>query len=221
VGATVTFNVAANTATTQRVGTLTVAGQTLTVTQSGVACNFSVSPTSRTLTSAAGSSTTAVTVAGGCTWNATSSASWLTIASGASGNGNGTVTFNATANTSTSQRIGTLTVAGQLVTVTQSSSSSCTFAISPTTRAIAAGGGSSNTLVIITGGTNCSWTANSNVPWITITSGATGTVGATVTFDVALHTESTERVGTLTVAGQTLTVTQRALPAPANLRFLR
>jgi hypothetical protein len=222
---TVTFSATANTATSQRSGTLTVAGQAVTVTQNGAACTFGVSPTSRSFTAAGGASTTAVTAGTGCAWTATSAVAWLTITGGATGSGNGTVTFSASTNASASQRSGSLTVAGQTVSVTQSGSS-CTFGLSPTTRSFTAAGGSSTTLVIVTGGgSSCAWTASSNATWLTITAGASGTGNATVTFSAASNPTAASRTGTLTVAGRTLTVTQSAgtptAPStPTNLRFV-
>ncbi len=54
-----------------------------------------------------------------CDWNAVSNSSFITIDSGASGNGNGTVNFTVAPNTTGAARIGTLTVAGRNVTITQ------------------------------------------------------------------------------------------------------
>ena len=54
-----------------------------------------------------------------CDWNAVSNDSFITIDSGASGNGNGTVNFTVAPNTTGTARIGTLTVAGRNVTITQ------------------------------------------------------------------------------------------------------
>jgi hypothetical protein len=59
-----------------------------------------------------------VTTISGCTWTATSNASWLTITSGASGNGSGTVAFDVAANPG-GVRTGTLTIADPTLTVTQ------------------------------------------------------------------------------------------------------
>ena len=59
-----------------------------------------------------------VTCANGCTWMASSKASWLTIDSGASGRANGTVNIDIGANAG-APRVGTLTVAGQTFTVNQ------------------------------------------------------------------------------------------------------
>ncbi len=55
----------------------------------------------------------------GCTWTATSNATWITITAGASGNGNGTVNFSVASTSSTTSRTGTATIAGQTFTVTQ------------------------------------------------------------------------------------------------------
>ncbi|HKP82310.1 MAG TPA: Ig-like domain-containing protein [Pyrinomonadaceae bacterium] len=54
-----------------------------------------------------------------CDWNAVSNSSFITIDSGASGNGNGTVNFTVAPNTTGAERVGTLTVAGRNVTITQ------------------------------------------------------------------------------------------------------
>src|SRR5206468_9799643 len=50
----------------------------------------------------------------------------------------------------------------------------------------------------------------SNVSWITITGGASGTGIGTVTYSVATNTGASPRTGTLTIAGQTVTITQAA-----------
>jgi len=115
---TVNYTVDANTGAA-RTGTMTIAGQTFTVSQ-GVSCSYSISPTSVSPgSSAITGSTVAVTAAAGCTWTATSNNAWITITGGGSGSGNGTVTYNVVANTG-SARTGTMTIAGQTFTVNQS-----------------------------------------------------------------------------------------------------
>jgi hypothetical protein len=113
----VNYTVAANTGAA-RTGTLTVAGQTVTITQAAP-CSFTVSPTSANPTSGGGPATVSVTTTTGCSWTATSNATWITITSGASGSGNGTVNYTVAANGTPSSRSGTLTVAGQTVTINQ------------------------------------------------------------------------------------------------------
>jgi hypothetical protein len=96
------------------------------------ACSFSLSATSASKTAA--SSTGTVNVTGspsGCTgsWSSSANTSFLSILSGGSGSGSGTttLTYSVATNSSTSSRNGTLTIAGQTFTVTQSGASvTCT-----------------------------------------------------------------------------------------------
>jgi len=102
-----------------RTGTLTIAGQTFTVTQPALVCSYSISPGSQRVESPAGSGTVTVSTSSTCPWTAQSNDSWITVTSGASGTGNGTVTFSYTANTGNRDREGTLTVAGRNARVEQ------------------------------------------------------------------------------------------------------
>ena len=204
---TVSYTAAVNTATSPRTGTLTVAGQTVTITQSAAACGFSVSPTSAAPGSAGGTANIAVTTTSGCSWTAASNAGWLTIAGGASGSDSGTVNYTTAVNTATSPRTGTLTVAGQTVTITQSAAA-CGYSVSPLSATPGSAGGADSLSVTTTGG--CSWTAKSNKSWITVTGGASGSGSGTVTYTTAANTLTSARTGTLTVAGQTITITQGA-----------
>ena len=56
----------------------------------------------------------------------------------------------------------------------------------------------------------CAWTAQSNVPWITITSGASGTGDGFVRISAPVNPTTVARTGTLTVAGLTVRVEQAA-----------
>jgi hypothetical protein len=49
----------------------------------------------------------------------------------------------------------------------------------------------------------------SNASWITITSGATGTDDGTVKYTVQANSTDNNRTGTLTIAGQTFTLTEK------------
>ena len=206
---TVAMSVAANTATTQRTGTVTIAGQTFTVTQNAAPCSYAISPTTRTSPAAGESTSVSVTTTAGCTWAATSAASWIGVTAGATGSGNGTVAMSVAANTATTQRTGTVTIAGQTFTVTQNAAP-CTYAISPTTRTSPAAGES--TSVAVTAAAGCTWSATSAASWIGITAGATGSGDGTVTMSVAANPAASIRTGTVTIGGQPFTVTQNAAP---------
>ncbi|HEX5110447.1 MAG TPA: BACON domain-containing carbohydrate-binding protein [Vicinamibacterales bacterium] len=198
----VNITVAAND-TPARQGTVTVAGRTFTVSQSG-GCTFSLQPTSLTIDPDGGPSSTAVTTGPGCSWTASvpSQFTWLRITSGTPGSGNGTVAFTVDRNTGP-PRNGTLTVAGQTFTVNQVNG--CAFSISPTSQNFSAAGGNGTTTV--TAGASCAWTATSNAPWIMITSGSSGSGNGPVTFTVGGNS-GPARSGTLTVADKTYTVDQ-------------
>ncbi|MBI5556560.1 MAG: protease inhibitor I42 family protein [Deltaproteobacteria bacterium] len=85
--------------------------------------------------------------------------------------------------------------------------SSCSYSISPASATVPAAGSTGS--VTVTTQSGCTRTAASNVSWITITSGASGTGGGTVSYTVAANTGS-GRSGTLTIAGESFTVTQQA-----------
>lgn len=102
-----------------RSGTLTVAGQTFTVTQAALVCSYSISPNNTRVEAGAGTGSVSVSTSSTCAWTAESNDSWIRVTSGASGTGNGTVSFSYTANTSERDRRGTITVAGRTFTVDQ------------------------------------------------------------------------------------------------------
>ena len=106
-----------------------------------------------TIAATGGTGTVAVSAGAGCAWTASSNAAWVTVTSGASGSGEGPVTFSVAANPG-GARSGTLTIAGQMFTVTQAAAAapapppvSCTYSISSTSSSIAASGGTGTVAV--------------------------------------------------------------------------
>jgi hypothetical protein len=99
---------------------------------------------------------------------------------------------------------------------TPATSPSCAFSVVQPTTTFGPEGGTGSATVTVTAGTGCTWTATSSAAFITFTSGATGTGGGTANFTVAPNTGA-ERTSTLTIAGTSVTITQRAAvatPAP-------
>jgi len=85
-------------------------------------CTYSLSPTRVTVPATAFSGTFTVTPGNtNCPWTAISNASWITITSDTNGIGDGTVAYSVAGNTNAnvSSRVGTITVAGKIFTVTQ------------------------------------------------------------------------------------------------------
>jgi len=178
----------------------------------GGTCTYSIGPTSAVVAAAGDSSSVSVTAPGGCTWMAMSSVDFINITSGNSGSGNGTVHYTVAANTSTNEQVGTITVAGQTFTITQSgasgvNSNSCTYTLNASSVTLPAKGGAKKVSVKVKG-TNCSWTATTTNDFITIVTGTSGSGNGTVDFIVSGNTNTMERSGTITIAGQTFTVTQ-------------
>jgi sugar lactone lactonase YvrE len=124
---TLFYTVAPNTGASSpaRSGTLTIAGLTFTVNQESGECRYTISPTSQLRSGSSGTGTVTVSVLVGCGWAVTVSDSWIRIVSGFSGSGSGAVTYSVTTNTGPS-RTGTITIAGQVYTLTQEQSLSRT-----------------------------------------------------------------------------------------------
>ena len=195
----VTISVAATTGP-PRSGSLTIAGQQFSVTQSQ-GCAYAIDRTSQAAAASGDGGTIAVTTTPGCPWTAAANVNWITVTP-AAGTGPGAVAFSV-APTTGAQRTGTAVIAGQLFTITQAPS--CSYQVSPATATAPAEGGAATVSVATASG--CAWTAASNVPWITLQSSASGSGPGAVGFTVAATTGAA-RSGTLTIAGQQVTVTQ-------------
>jgi YVTN family beta-propeller protein len=227
---TVYYSVDQNTGAA-RTGTITVGGQTFTVTQDGVdsQCTISLSPTSDHFVASGSCDIVSpcpvfsftVTAQSNCPWTAVSNDSWITIHSGDSGTGNGSVTYSVAKNTGPA-RTGTITAGGQTFTVTQDGvDSQCTVSISPTSAHFAADFNGclfmSPVLPLssfaVTAQSDCSWTGVSNDSWIRFnytsfeSINPTGIGNGNVSYCVTNNT-GPARTGTVTIGDQTFTVTQ-------------
>jgi len=172
-------------------------------------CSYTVSPTHASFDSSGGPGSVSVSTSSGCSWTASSGASFVHITSGSSGSGNGTVSYTVDANSGSNSRTGILTVAGQSFTISQAGAGTCSFAINPASASFGRAGGSGNISVSTSSG--CSWTAQSMSPFfIHIVSGTSGTGPGTVVYQVDANADSASRTGSLTVAGKTFTVSQSA-----------
>jgi len=171
-------------------------------------CQYTVSPQNAAIPAAGGSGIMSITVPNHCGWSAGTDSAWIAITSIGTGDGNGTVSYTVAVNDSGSQRIGALTVGGQTFTVTQAAMPTCNYGINPQSAAVPAFGGSG--IVSITAPELCGWSAVTNTSWIAITSWASGAGNGAISYTAAANDSSSQRIGTLTVAGQPFTVTQAA-----------
>jgi len=84
---------------------------------------------------------------------------------------------------------------------------SCTYSLSLTSQTHKAKAGQKK--IKVKASTDCAWTAVSNVGWITILSGVSGTGKGKVNYRVEANPTMSPRTGTLTIAGQIFTVNQK------------
>jgi hypothetical protein len=210
---TVRYRAAQNTGAA-RSGTLTIADRTFAVDQSATGtapqpCVLTIDRSEHSASAAGGEHTVVVTGPPGCAWAATSHEAWITVISGPSGSGTGSVRLSIAPNTAGAARVGLVTIAGHTYRVTQAgaTASTCSYTIDATGQSAPAAGGTGT--IAVSSASGCAWTAASQVPWITITSGATGSGSGAVQLSIAPNSAG-ERSGTVTIAGQTFTVTQAA-----------
>jgi BACON domain-containing protein/all-beta uncharacterized protein len=208
---TITLVVAPNADTAARAGTVTVSwnGGTaqIAVNQAGLAfgqCVYAFPTPAQTVPAAGGASTAALSVTGnGCSWTATSDASWLTITSGGSGTASTSIAFMTTANPDVSARVGTITVSypGGSVkeTVTQNGVSNCVYTMSPAAQTVPAAGGSFTVTPIRNTPNGCSWAASTDTPWISLPGPTTGLSGVPLPYNVQANGTGSTRTGRITV----------------------
>jgi len=172
-------------------------------------CSFGVSPLTLSMGTAGGAASIVVTTDTTCTWSTGSAASWIAV-SPASGSGPGTVTLTVSPNGTAALRSGTVTIAGQTVTVSQDAAASCAYSLASSTQSVPAAGGSGT--VSVTTSAGCAWTAASGAGWLTV-SPPGGTGPGTVSFTAAVNTTGAARTSALVIGGRTLTITQGAAAA--------
>jgi hypothetical protein len=94
----------------------------------------------------------------------------------------------------------------------------CNYSINSSSKTSPAAG--ETTTVNVASLPGCNWTAVSNSSFISVTSGASGTGDGTVTLNISANNSGVPRSGTVTIAGQTFTVTQPELtPEVQTLQF--
>ncbi len=173
-----------------------------------------VTPSNQSVAYAAGNTTFSVT--SNTNWTVSDDASWLS-ASPSSGSNNGTITATYTDNTNTTQRLGTITITGggitRTVTVTQAAVP-FSLTVTPSDRPVSYTAG--NTTFSVTSNTN--WTVSDDATWLSA-SPSSGSNNGTITATYTDNTNTTQRLGTITITGggitRTVTVTQESTPSLA------
>ena len=174
-------------------------------------CAYSVSPTSIDVGSQGGDGTLTVRTPGVCAWTVDTPADWVRFSGTRSGKGNASVAYAIEAHEGFDVRSATISVGGQSVRVSQAGRPIpiivvCSYAVTPTAWTYPWEGGQGSIAVAAQPG--CAWTAVSQAAWMTITIGGRGSGTGTFGFNVAVNPMQVSRTGTLSVGGQTITITQ-------------
>jgi hypothetical protein len=169
-------------------------------------CSYSVSPTQFALGATGELVTIDVTAQGGCPWTASTGTPWIVLPPGAAGSGSGSIRAEVRGNTG-SARTGTITVADHTVTIEQAAPAapSCSYRLAESRRSV---GRQSDTFAVgVNAPPGCAWTVSSDVRWIAIADGRTGTGNGS--FRLAVEANGgAARTGTVRVATETFTVEQ-------------
>jgi len=102
---------------------------------------------------------------------------------------------------------GTITTAFSTVESFKAGGGLCSIVLSPTSVSVGANGGSAT--ITITTSSVCNWVSLSNDGFIVLTSPSSGTGNGSLTFSVTANTGAA-RTGSVTISGQTVTVSQAA-----------
>ena len=203
--ARIQMSVAANSDSSGRVATVTIGTETLTIAQQGTsACSYSLSPTAVIANQGGQSGTVALTSTPGCAWTASSSDS--TVASittdPPAGQGSATIGYVVSGNTGPARTV-TLTIAGQPFSITQAA---CQYGIDNNMFSVS---GAANTVTVnVFTSQSCRWTASTSSSFITILLADSVPFGGTARLAIAANPTLAPRSGTVTVAGQIVTINQ-------------
>jgi hypothetical protein len=216
----VSIAVTSHTGSDARAGTLTIATQSVAVTQhpSSIACTYEIAPASAAYSKDGGSGTFTMTAPPACRWTASTGEGWISIAppSGES-IGNGTVTYTVARNTQLGGRTGTITAGGRAFQITEAGDTGlCEYHVAPVdlSPCMAA----SQITASIATDAACPWTVTADVGWMSVAGGASGSGPATIRVNVGENWDA-PRNGVLMIRWPTPTAGQNVRVAQAGCRY--
>ncbi|HET7437641.1 MAG TPA: N,N-dimethylformamidase beta subunit family domain-containing protein [Thermoanaerobaculia bacterium] len=215
---TVTFDYSRNLGP-QRTATFMINGQPQMVTQAN-GCTFTFSPPNDYFLATGGNGSTSMMASSpDCAWTITVDEPWLMVTSALSGVGDATITYTVDPSEAASRDAG-IYVNSTRYNVHQSNG--CNYQVSPTNVTFPASGGGGSASITVD--TTCYWISSTSASWVVLNSGTAGHGNGTTTYTVQPNTTGVARTGNITVAGKTVTITQRAndctfTVTPSNANF--
>jgi hypothetical protein len=173
-------------------------------------CQVQVGSTTTSFTADGGRGTLSIATTRDCVWSITTDAGWVSM-TGSGGQGDASVPYTVAANPVAVSRVAAINVSDASLQLNQAAAP-CRYALSQSGTTIGAAGGSLSVQMNAT--TGCSWTAASDVAWVSVTSGASGSGVDTIGITIAANS-GVARVGHVQAGGQVYTVSQTAASAPA------
>lgn len=217
----VSYRVAANSGVSRATNITVASGATqaqFSIAQDGAEglCSISVSPLAAYVSAGAGSGSFDVSLASDCVdqnYSSLSDSDWLHVGSGGSGMGSGSIGYSYDANPSSSGRTGAITISNagggsSSFNLTQSGQGqTCTYSVGAFQQTYPDTGGAAD--ISVTAGAGCAWSAASGADWIHFAPKGGDASGSTaMTVDPNLST--TDRGGSVNVAGTSFTIAQAA-----------
>jgi hypothetical protein len=203
---------AANAAASAQTGSISISGQTVSITQAGVSCAtaYSLRSPSGNAPPTGGSGSVGLVAPAACTWSVGSDSAWLTVTPPTASAGTADIQFTALANAGAARQ-GTLTVTGlagaSLTYILSQAAAPCTYNLAAASASTAAAGVTNQTVgFTVATGAGCTLTPVSYAAWITSVS----TVGGNVQYTVQPNVLGSARSGSIQVGDKLFTVNQQA-----------
>lgn len=168
-------------------------------------CSVTASATPTSFQAGGGPGTLSITTSRDCEWSATTASPWIQLGDSKTGQGDATLSFTVARNADPTARRGSITIGAQQIELSQDAAQ-CVFTVAPPAGVIGEGGGPGMHTVTASS-PQCTWTARSDVGWMSIIEGAQGSGNGQVRYQ-AQRNDGPARDGTLTIAGQSVRITQ-------------
>ena len=205
------YSVGENTSESERIATLTIAGQQILLTQSGAEIVdpnankvWLVPETAITWSCPAKEFDVSLVTGNDVNWTAASDAEWIVITTSKTGTGSSVMHVSLPENRSVLSRSGKITVNNAELTVIQRGTTDFELSLDPQTSSFSYGGAISN--VSVSASQDMSWTAKSSMSWVKFTPGSTSyTSGAgpgNVRYVVSANPTLTNRTAEIEVSAQ-------------------
>ena len=199
------YSVDENPSETERRAILTIAGQELSIVQSGAEI---VDPNANkvwlipenaiTVPCPAKEFDVSLVTANDVSWTASADVEWIVITTSKTGTGPSTMHVYLRENQSVLTRTGTIAVNGTTLIIKQLGTTDYALSLNPQSSSFAYGGAISN--VSVTASQDMEWTAQSTMPWARIRSGTSGTGSGTISYVVSANPTLQERTAEIEVS---------------------